>query len=81
VAAADLPLLLLTGCLGATGALLMSAAFRLAPAATLAPFDYSALVWAVLIGFFAFGDVPGPAILLGAALIVTSGLVLARNHH
>jgi drug/metabolite transporter (DMT)-like permease len=64
--------------LGAIGSLMMSAAFRLAPAASLAPLDYTAIAWAVLLGFLVFGDLPGPAVIVGASIIIGSGLVLAR---
>lgn len=39
-----------------------------------APFRYTALVWALALGYLAFGEVPGPAMIAGAALIVASGL-------
>jgi drug/metabolite transporter (DMT)-like permease len=73
------PLMALAGALGASGLLMIGAAFRLAPAATLAPLEYSAIVWAVLIGLAFFGDVPGWPVLLGTLVIVGSGLALARG--
>jgi len=79
VATSDLPLLALTGLLGATGTLAVGRAFRLSPAAVLAPFDYTAMVWAVLIGVAFFGDVPGWPVILGSLVIVLSGLALARR--
>jgi drug/metabolite transporter (DMT)-like permease len=77
--AADWPLLIAAGALGALGTLALSAAFRRAAAATLTPLEYTAMVWGVALGFVVFGDVPGTAVLIGAALITASGLVLARR--
>ena len=55
------------------------AAFRRAEASVLAPLVYVELVGAALIGYFAFGEVPGLATLAGAALIAAAGLALARR--
>jgi len=56
-------------------------AYMLAPVATVAPFDYTALVWAVLFGFVFWGELPVVDVWLGAALILVCGLyVLYREH-
>jgi drug/metabolite transporter (DMT)-like permease len=39
-----------------------------------APFRYTALVWALALGYLVFGEVPGVAMIVGASLIVLSGL-------
>ena len=39
-----------------------------------APFRYTALIWALLFGYLVFGEVPGPAMIAGASFIVLSGL-------
>ena len=51
-------------------------AFALARAATLAPLRYLSLVWAALIGYAVWGDVPGSAVLAGAVLVVGSGVFM-----
>ena len=51
-------------------------AFRRAEATTLAPLSYIELLGSVVIGYLAFGDVPGGPVILGAAMIVTAGLIL-----
>ncbi|MEZ5773196.1 MAG: DMT family transporter [Hyphomicrobiaceae bacterium] len=66
----DLMLALAVGTLGATGHSMLGLAFKRAEAARLAPLEYTALAWAVVIGYFAFGEVPSLATLAGAALIV-----------
>ena len=40
----------------------------------MAPFRYSALLWAMLLGYLIFGDVPDAMMVLGASIIVLSGL-------
>lgn len=57
--------------------MLVNRAFKYAPAATVMPFMYSLLIWAVLFGYIFFRDVPQPAMLAGAVLIVAAGLLLA----
>ncbi len=49
-------------------------AFMLASASLIAPFSYSTLLWAILIGMFAFGSYPDAATLAGAGLLVAAGV-------
>jgi drug/metabolite transporter (DMT)-like permease len=51
-------------------------AFRLAPAAVAAPFQYTAMIWAMVLGFLIWSDLPGPALLAGAGIVVASGLYI-----
>lgn len=64
------------GAFGSFGHYLLIVGHRLAPASILAPFMYTQLVWAVLLGLLIFGDVPNNWTLAGAAVVVTSGLYL-----
>lgn len=72
----DLTLLLVIGVLGGVGQIFMTEAFRLAPPAVVAPFDYTAMVWALLIGWFAFGNFPAANSLVGAGIICLAGLFI-----
>lgn len=76
VAAADLPFFAAQAVFGALGITLIGQAFRLAPAAIVAPFDYTALIWASLLGWFIWGDTPGTWTLAGASVIVLSGIYI-----
>ena len=49
-------------------------ALRSGDISAVAPFRYSALLWAMLLGYLAFGDVPDAMMVTGAAIIVLSGL-------
>lgn len=77
--AQDLALLILIGILGGIGQLAITRAFRLAPAAVVAPFDYTALPYAAALGYFIWGDVPEPIFLLGAVIVIFSGLYILRR--
>jgi drug/metabolite transporter (DMT)-like permease len=74
--ATDAPLFLAAAVVGSLGITLITQAFRMAPAAVVAPFDYTALVWAGVLGWLVWGDVPDGLTLAGAAVIVASGLWL-----
>ena len=74
----DWAMLVIIGSLGAAGHLLVILALQRAEASKMAPFTYLQLVWAMLASLFVFGDAPGTATLIGAAVIVTSGLLLYR---
>ncbi|MFN4088169.1 MAG: DMT family transporter [Alphaproteobacteria bacterium] len=59
--------------------LMMTFGYRQAPAAIVAPFDYVALVWAALLGFVIWGDVPTVWVVSGAAIVIASGLYILRR--
>lgn len=80
VALDDLWLFAAMAAAGSVGLTMIAQAFRMAPAAVVAPFDYTALIWAAAFGFLIWGDLPGIWTLVGAAVIVTSGaLILLRE--
>jgi drug/metabolite transporter (DMT)-like permease len=70
---------MILGIAGSFAALLMIIAYRNAPAAVVAPFEYTALIWAVLFGWMMWGEHPAPAVWVGAAVIVLSGLYITRR--
>ena len=45
----------------------------------LAPFDYTVLIWATLLGFFLFGDLPDAWTITGTLIIISSGLYLIKR--
>jgi len=69
--------LLLVGLLAGTGHYLMIRAFRVAAVTTIAPYVYFQLVWAMALGWFAFGHWPDPYALCGIAVVSGSGLFMA----
>jgi drug/metabolite transporter (DMT)-like permease len=62
------------GALGGLGHLILIRALTVAPASLLAPFIYTQIVWALILGYLVFGDLPDVWMLLGGAVIVASGL-------
>ncbi len=74
--ATHLALLLAVGVLGGCGQFLLFEAARFAPAAIMATVEYSALIWAFILGYLVFGDVPRPAVWVGASLIMLSGVLM-----
>lgn len=76
------PLILLLGSVGTVGHLMVVQAFKLAPASTLAPFQYLEIVTAVILGLLLFGDFPTPSKWLGIMIIIGSGIyVFMRERH
>jgi drug/metabolite transporter (DMT)-like permease len=67
-------LFVLVACLGSSGHFLLIKALQLAPASLLQPFSYTVLVWATIVGFVVFDNLPDWPTVLGAAVIVGSGL-------
>ncbi len=70
------PLLALLGIFGALGQQFITEAFRNAPASVIAPFEYTAMLWAVAIDWIFWGAWPASRIWLGAALVIACGLYL-----
>ena len=59
--------------------LLMIEAFRRGEAAVVAPFKYTSLIWALILGFLVFGDFPDSWTLGGAAIIMSAGLYVLHR--
>lgn len=64
---------------GFVGQLAITEAFRHGQAAVIAPFEYSALAWAVMLDWLFWHTVPQSHTLLGGAIIIASGLYLIRR--
>jgi len=69
----------LCGLISGVGIYCLTQAYRVAPASTVAPFEYVMIGWAVLWGYVFWGDVPGPATLIGVATTVAAGVYVL--HH
>ncbi len=67
----------ISGFFATVASLMQVFAYRHAPASMLSPFTYAQLLWAAGLGYLAFGTMPGPAMLLGAAIIAASGIYTA----
>ncbi len=76
---ADAGWLLALGVSGALGQMLITAAFRCAPISVVAPFEYSTLLWGVILDLALWGKLPAPIVFVGAAVIIGSGLYLIHR--
>ncbi|WP_126976083.1 DMT family transporter [Frigidibacter oleivorans] len=74
-------LLVLAGTCGGIGQVLLTSAYRFAPASVVAPFEYASMLLALLVGYVAFAEVPTPVVLTGAALIVLAGILIIWREH
>lgn len=71
--------MMLCGFIAAVGIYCLTQAYRVAPASTVAPFEYIMIGWAVLWGYVFWGDVPGPSTVVGVATTVGAGVYVL--HH
>jgi drug/metabolite transporter (DMT)-like permease len=69
-------LLVLAGLLGGVGQILLTSSYRHADASLIAPFEYASMIFALLIGYFVFGEVPTTIMLVGAAIVILAGVLI-----
>lgn len=67
-------ILILIGILGGVGQIMLTTAYRYAPASVIAPFDYTAMIFALGIGYFAFAELPSAQMILGAGIVTAAGV-------
>jgi drug/metabolite transporter (DMT)-like permease len=70
----DFMLLVLIGILGGIGQILLTQSYRFADTSIVAPFEYTTMIWALLFGWFVFGDLPTSAVSIGAGIVAAAGL-------
>jgi len=52
----------------------LTESYRYAPASVVAPFDYSSMLWALLLGYWLFGELPTALVYIGALIVSGAGL-------
>ncbi len=72
--ASELSGLVALGVLGGLAHILLTESYRYAMASAVAPFDYSSMLWAVLLGYWLFGELPETLIYVGASIVAGAGL-------
>ncbi|WP_299700413.1 DMT family transporter [uncultured Tateyamaria sp.] len=72
----DLILLIGAGLIGGVAQILVTSSFRFGAASMLAPFDYASLIFAALIGYVIFSELPTSATVIGASLVVLGGAII-----
>jgi drug/metabolite transporter (DMT)-like permease len=72
--AGELASLIALGILGGFAHILLTESYRYADASVVAPFDYSSMLWALLLGYWLFGELPSALVYLGGAIVAGAGL-------
>jgi drug/metabolite transporter (DMT)-like permease len=70
----ELLLLVSCGLFGGVGHIFLTESYRHAPASVIAPFDYSSMLWALLLGYWLFGELPTALVYVGACIVAVAGL-------
>jgi drug/metabolite transporter (DMT)-like permease len=74
-------LLVGAGFCGGIAQILMTSAYRHAEVSTVAPFEYTSMILAIVVGYLAFGDVPTLNMLVGGAIVVAAGIFIIWREH
>ena len=69
-------LLIMAGLLGGIGQIFLTSSYRFADASLVAPFDYTSMILALLIGYFIFDEVPTGTMLVGAGIVILAGVLI-----
>ncbi len=79
--AATAGLLVLIGLAGGVGQILLTQSYRYADASTIAPFDYVNMLWAIIIGWVVFSEVPVREVVFGALIVIAAGIFVIYREH
>jgi drug/metabolite transporter (DMT)-like permease len=71
-----LGLIISAGLIGGVAQIMVTASYRFGTASMLAPFDYASMIFATLIGWLVFSEVPTATILVGASLVIAGGVLI-----
>jgi drug/metabolite transporter (DMT)-like permease len=69
-------MLVMAGLLGGVSQLFLTESYRYADATTIAPFDYTQMIWAIAVGWLFFAEVPQAGVLAGAAIVILAGMLV-----
>lgn len=69
-------LLICAGFIGGMGQILLTESYRYAEVSTIAPFEYTSIIWGTILGYYLFGDLPGGTLLFGAAIVIGAGIFI-----
>jgi drug/metabolite transporter (DMT)-like permease len=74
-------ILVAAGLLGGIAQIMMTEGYRHADASTLAPLDYSSMVYGLAIGYLVFAEIPGVSVLVGACIVIAAGILIIWREH
>ncbi|MEM9580056.1 MAG: DMT family transporter [Pseudomonadota bacterium] len=69
-------MLIASGLIGGVAQIFITSAFRFANASVIAPFDYASILFAIVIGYVFFADIPTAQMLIGSAIVIGSGVII-----
>ena len=70
----ELAVLISLGVFGGVAHIFLTESYRYAAASVVAPFDYTSMLWALLLGYWVFGELPSALVYVGAAIVAGAGL-------
>jgi drug/metabolite transporter (DMT)-like permease len=70
----ELAALVAIGIFGGLAHIFLTESYRLAEASLVAPFDYTSMLWALILGYLVFSELPGWQVFVGAGIIALAGL-------
>lgn len=74
-------ILITMGLIGGVAQILVTSSYRFGQASMLAPYDYTSMLFAIVIGYVWFDELPTAAILIGAALVIAGNVVVIWREH
>ncbi|MWD26692.1 EamA family transporter [Aquicoccus sp. SCR17] len=74
-------ILVTAGLLGGLGQIFLTSSYRFADASVVAPFDYVSMIFALIVGYFIFAEVPTAQTLVGAGLVILAGVAIIWREH
>lgn len=75
-------LLMSTGIVGGVAQILMTQSYKFSDVSTIAPFDYTSIIFGIIFGYFVFGDLPGLSVIVGSIFVSAAGiLIIFRERH
>ena len=77
----DLMIFILCGLLAGIGQLFLTSAYQNAPPSVISPFNYSSILWAVIIGFIAWGQIPELHVWIGASIVIATGVYILQQQN
>lgn len=69
-------LLISAGFIGGIAQIMLTEGYRFAGVSTVAPFEYTSIIWGTLIGYYFFDEVPASTVMIGAAIVIGSGIFI-----
>ena len=70
----QLAVLIASGVVGGLAHIVLTSSYRYAPASLVAPLDYTTMIWAFVLGYFLFGELPTIYVFIGGAIVAASGI-------